>query len=198
MNDDHLAGRLVILIIGAIIIIILAYFKSRSEAKKTKGTFVVPKNNIVVNSDPLPSLYFKAIKYPLWGYLLAAVITGLIIMAIHFSLGIGILILLIIVQLFAYKSYLKSLVYIGLTIEEHKIIINKYPPSQDQIIVLEGVHKITFEDIYQKNRKGFDEKVGCEMIFWNIDESIIDTFDVEKFKNSEKLKATILGRIGIS
>ncbi len=119
-------------------------------------------------------------------------------MAIHFSLGIGILILLIIVQLFAHKSYLKSLVYIGLTIEEHKIIINKYPPSQDQIIVLEDVHKITFEDIYQKNRKGFDEKVGCEMIFWNIEESIIDTFDVEKFKNSEKLKATILGRIGIS
>jgi hypothetical protein len=158
----------------------------------------VPKNNIVVNSDPLPSLYFKAIKYPLWGYLLAAVITGLIIMAIHFSLGIGILILLIIVQLFAHKSYLKSLVYIGLTIDDQKIIINKYPPNADQIIQFEGVCKISFEDIYQKDGKGFDQKVGCEIIFWNKEDSIIDTFDVEKFKKSEQVKLAIFKRIGIS
>ncbi len=198
MNDDHFVGKLTILILGSIIIFILAYFKSRSEAKKTKGTFVIPKNNEAVNLKPLPGFYFRAIKHTLWGYLLAAVIVGLIIMAIHFMLGVGILILLVIVQLFAHKSYLKSLIYIGLTIEDQKIIINKYPPNPDQIIPFEGVYKITFEDIYQKNRKGFDEKVGCEMIFWNKEESIIDAFDVEKFKKSEKLKVAVFERIGIS
>jgi hypothetical protein len=129
---------------------------------------------------------------------MAAVIIGLIVMVIHFIVGVGTFILLVVVLFFSHKNYVKGLIYKGLTVEEQKIIINKYPPSQDQIIVLGDVHKITFKDIYEKDGKGFDQKVGCEMIFWNKEDIIIDTFDVEKFKNSEKLKATILGRIGIS
>jgi hypothetical protein len=198
MSDSYFIAKLIAIIVGLIITIILAYFKSRNEAKKTKGTFVVPIKKEVVNANPLPGLYFRAIKYPLWGYLMVPLIIGLIVMAIHFIVGVGTIILLVVIIIFSHKNYVKGLIYKGLTVDEQKIIINKYPPSQDQIIVLEGVQKITFNDIYEKDSKGFDQKVGCEMIFWNKEESIIDTFDVEKFKNSEKLKATILGRIGIS
>jgi len=198
MSDSYFIAKLVVIIVGLIITIILAYFKSRSEAKKTKGIFVVTENNDTVHSNPSPSLYFRGIKYPLWGYLMAAVIIGLIVMVIHFIVGVGTFIVLVVVLFFSHKNYIKGLIYKGLTVEEQKIIINKYLPSQDQIIVLGDVHKITFKDIYEKDGKGFDQKVGCEMIFWNKEDSIIDTFDVEKFKNSEKLKATILGRIGIS
>ena len=119
-------------------------------------------------------------------------------MAIHFFLGLGLLILLVIVQFFSYKKYVKNLIFKGLTIEEQKIIINKYPPNPDQIILLSDVHKITFEDIYQKNRKGFDQKVGCEMVFWDKEDKILDTFDVEKFKKSEQLKVAIFNRVSIS
>ncbi len=218
MNDSYFIAKLVGLIVGLIIVSIFSFFKYRNEKKKEKGTHLIRKNNepagtnvninnsfnnekpnsISRNLNKLPGLYFRAIKYPLWGYLMGAIIIGLIIMAIHFMLGVGILILLVIVQLFAHKSYLKSLVYIGLTIDDQKIILNKYPPNPDQIIPFEGVYKISFEDIYQKNGKGYDEKVGCEMIFWNKEDSIIDAFDVEKFKKSEQVKLAIFKRMGIS
>lgn len=215
MSDAYLDGKLSLLIIALIIILIVFYISYRKENKKTKGTFLVQKNNSILNSNnnfnntkptissstnlnKLPSLYFRAIKYTLWGYLLAAIIVGLIVLPIHFLVGLGVLILLVFVQLFSHKKYVKSLIYKGLTIEDQKIIINKYPPNPDQIILFDGIHKITFEDIYQKDRKGFDQKVGCEMIFWNKEDILIDTFDVEKFKKSEQLKAAIFDRISIS
>ena len=214
MNDTYLVGKLSLLIMALIIIVIFSYVSYRKEKKKTKGTFLVQKNNNDLNSNSshnntktntvitdlnkLPYLYFRAIKYALWGYLLAAIIVGLIVMALHFFVGLGVLILLVLVQFFAHKQYVKSLIYKGLTIEEQKIIINKYPPNPDQIILLNDVHKITFEDIYQKDRKGFDQKVGCEMVFWSKEDKKIDTFDVEKFKKSEQLKASIFDRISIS
>ena len=203
MDDSYFIAKLVGLIVGLIIVSIFSFFKYKSEKKKEKGTHLIHKNNekpnsISTNLNKLPSLYFRAIKYPLWGYLMGAIIIGLIIMAIHFMLGVGILILLVVLGIFSHNNYIKSLVYIGLTIDDQKIILNKYPPNADQIIPFEGVYKISFEDIYQKNGKGYDQKVGCEMIFWNKEESIIDAFDVEKFKKSEKLKVAVFERIGIS
>lgn len=218
MDDSYFIAKLVGLIVGLIIVSIFSFFKYRNEKKKEKGTHLIRKNNepagtnvninnsynnekpnsISRNLNKLPSLYFRAIKYPLWGYLLTAVIIGLIIMAIHFMLGLGILILLVVLGIFSHNNYIKSLVYIGLTIDHQKIIINKYPPNADQIIPFEGVCKISFEDIYQKNGKGYDQKVGCEMIFWNKEDSVIDAFDVEKFKKSEQVKLAIFKRIGIS
>jgi hypothetical protein len=218
MSDSYFIAKIVALIFGLIIISILSFFKYRSEKKKEKGTYLIHKNNeragtnlninnsynnekpnsISTNLNKLPSLYFRAIKYPLWGYLMGAIIIGLIMMAIHFMLGVGILILLVVLGIFSHNNYIKSLVYIGLTIDDQKIIINKYPPNADQIIQFEGVCKISFEDIYQKDGKGFDQKVGCEIIFWNKEDSIIDTFDVEKFKKSEQVKLAIFKRIGIS
>ncbi len=214
MNDTYFVGKMTIFIMGIVILFIFSYISYRKENKKNKGVFLVQKNNDNLNSNishnntksntgitnlnKLPSLYFRAIKYTLLSYLLLAIIIGLIIMAIHFFLGLGLLILLVIVQFFSYKKYVKNLIYKGLTIEEQKIIINKYPPNPDQIILLSDVHKITFEDIYQKNRKGFDQKVGCEMVFWDKEDKILDTFDVEKFKKSEQLKVAIFNRISIS
>jgi hypothetical protein len=214
MNDTYIDGKLSLVIMALIIILIVYYISYRKENKKTKGTFFVQKNNNNLNSNrshnntkfntvskdlnKLPSFYFRAIKYTLWGYLLFAIIVGLIVMALHVFLGLGVLILLVLVLYFAHKNYVKSLIYKGLTIEEQKIIINKYPPNPDQIILLNDVHKITFEDIYQKNGKGFDQKVGCEMVFWSKDDKMIDTFDVEKFKKSEQLKAAIFDRLSIS
>lgn len=214
MNDTYLVGKLSLLIMALIIILIVFYISYRKENKKTKGTFLVQKNNNNLNPNishnntksnavsedlnKLPCLYFRAIKYTLWGYLLAAILVGLIVMALHFFVGLGVLILSVFVQFFAHKNYIQSLIYKGLTIEEQKIIINKYPPNPDQIILLNDVHKITFEDIYQKDRKGFDRKVGCEIVFWNKEDKMIDTFDIEKFKKSEQLKAAIFDRISIS
>ena len=56
MSDSYFIAKLVVIIVGLIITIILAYFKSRSEAKKTKGIFVVTENNDTVHSNPSPSL----------------------------------------------------------------------------------------------------------------------------------------------
>ncbi len=203
MSDAYFIAKLVALIFGLIIVFIISYFKGKKEDKKVKGTHIVHENNykpdsISTNLNKLPHLYFRAIKYTLWGYLLAAIIVSLIVMPIHFLVGLGVLILLVFVQLFSHKKYVKSLIYKGLTIEDQKIIINKYPPHTDQIILFDGIHKITFEDIYQKDRKGFDKKVGCEMIFWNKEDIMIEIFDVEKFKKSEQLKAAIFDRISIS
>ena len=218
MSDNYYTAKLIGSIFTFIIICILSFFKYKSEKKKDKGTHFIHKDNepagnnlninnsfdnekpnsISTNLNQLPSLYFRAIKYPLWGYLMVAIIIGLLVMAFHFMLGLGTLILLVIVQLFAHKNYLKNLVYIGLTIDDQKIIINKYPPNADQTIPFEGVSKISFEDLYQKDGKGYDQKVGCEMIFWDKEDRIIDAFDVEKFKKSEQVKLAIFKRIGIS
>ncbi len=214
MSDRYYIIKFVVAFIGLIIFLIVAYFKGKIEDKKEKGTHIVHENDdsidskdniknnkptsISTNLNKLPSLYFRAIKYPLWGYLLIPIISSPILLAIHFMLGLGILILMVVLLIFSHKNYIKSLVYKGLNIQDQKIIINKYPPHTDQIILFDGIHKITFEDIYQKDQKGYDQKVGCEMIFWNKEDSIIDSFDVEKFKKSEQVKLAIFKRIGIS
>ena len=196
MNDEYLDGKLSLLIIALIIILIVFYISYRKENKKAKETFFVQKNQSKLSKKA--GLYFKAIKYSLIIFLTIPFIAGLVLLAVNIYLGLSVFVLLVLLQLFAHKNYVKSLIYKGLTIEEQKIIINKYPPNADQIILFDGVHKITFEDIYQKDRKGFDQKIGCEMIFWNKDDIMIDSFDVEKFKKSEQLKAAIFDRISIS
>ena len=195
----------VLLIMSFIIAPVTVYFKNKRLSQQSSEEFIFnhfEKKSSVIKPNPDSThtdlndiKYFRAIKYSQLYFTTIETGIGLILMPIHFYIGLGIAILFFFLSFYHHKQYLKTLVYTGINVEQNRIVISRVN-NEKLIINYEQVRKITFKNLYQANQRGVETKVGCEMIFWDDKDEIIDSFDYQKFKKSKLIRELILERVG--